>query len=330
MPPESIGHLEHVDFAGARTELYAHSGALPTVQPAQIEDDLRRRDFTVNAMVLMLAPARERGLLIDPHDGQTDLADGVLRVLHPHSFEDDPTRIFRGARLAARYGLRFADETADLIPEALPALDEVSGERVRTELRLILREPSAVAALRLLDDFGTLQAIEPSLAVTPHLEDDLGAVHAHPPADLEAVMWCAWLCRLDPDAHKDLAVRLAFNAPLASAVRAAANLMHAPAQAESGVASTAYKALHGLPQATLEMAARVGGPALRRNASAYLLQWRYVRPATTGDTLRQRGVPPGPHYKRILETLRDAWLDGALDTDADEAALLERLLAELA
>jgi tRNA nucleotidyltransferase (CCA-adding enzyme) len=325
-PPRTPSLPDHIDFAGARTETYAHPGALPTVQPATVEQDLRRRDFTVNAMAVMLAPSDERGLLIDPHGGQADLNDGLLRVLHAESFIDDPTRILRGARLAARCTLRFTDETADLIPDALPYLDEVSGERLRTELRLILREPSAAESLRLLDSFGTLQAIDPSLAITASLDDDLSAIHARPPADIESVAWCAWLCRLDPEGLKDIALRLAFTAPLAAAVTAAAKLIQNPAEAESNLPSVAYRAFTHTPDAALEMATRIGSPALRRNAALYLLQWRYVRPATTGDTLRSMGVPPGPRYKQILDRLRAAWLDGELNTDDDEARLLETML----
>jgi tRNA nucleotidyltransferase (CCA-adding enzyme) len=328
-PPRAAGMPEHIDFAMARSEHYAHPGALPSVQPTRIEDDLRRRDYTVNALVLMLSPADEAGRLIDPHGGLTDLRAGVLRVLHDHSFEDDPTRIFRGARLAARCGLHFTEHTADLIPDALPVLDEVSGERLRTELRLILREPSGAQALRLLDTFGTLQAIEPSLMLTPSLEADLSAIHADPPADLESAAWCAWLCRLDPEALPAVALRLAFTAPLAAAVRASAVLLHDPQQAESEQPSAAYRALHGLPDSALHAAARIGSAALRHNATQYLAQWRHVRPATTGDTLRQRGIPPGPHYRQVLDRLKSAWLDGELHTDADEAALLDRLLAQL-
>lgn len=325
-PPRAPQLPDHVDFAGARREMYAHPGALPSVEPATIEDDLRRRDFTVNAMVVMLSPAEERGMLIDPHDGQADLAAGLLRVLHPDSFIDDPTRIFRGARLAARCQLRFTDDTADLIPDALPYLDEVSGERLRTELRLILREPSAAESLRLLDTFGTFQAIDPSLTLTPSLDADLSAIHAKPPADLESAAWCAWLCRIDPDGLKDIALRLAFTAPLAAAVHAAAKLLQNPADAESEIPSVAYRVLHQLPDSALETAARIGSPALRRNAALCLSQWRHVRPATTGDTLRAFNVPPGPRYKQILDRLRAAWLDGELETDDDEARLLETLL----
>lgn len=325
-PPRAPKLPDHVDFAGARRERYAHAGALPTVEPTTIEDDLRRRDFTVNAMAVMLTPHPERGALIDPHGGESDLAAGLLRVLHPDSFIDDPTRIFRGARLAVRCNLQFTPETADLIPDALPYLDDVSGERLRTELRLILREPTAAAALRLLDSFGTLQAIDPSLAILPQLEADLSAIHARPPADIESVAWCAWLWPIDPDALKDIALRLAFTAPLAAAVSATAKLLQHAGDAESERPSVAYKVLHNLPDATLETAARIGSPRLRRNAALCLSEWRHVRPATTGDTLRGLGVPPGPHYKQILERLRAAWLDGELDTDDDEARLLRTLL----
>jgi tRNA nucleotidyltransferase/poly(A) polymerase len=87
-----------VDLARTRAETYPHPGALPEVEPAPLERDLARRDFTVNAMAL---PLDGRGQLVDPHGGRVDLRAGLLRVLHPGSFADDPTRALRAARYAA-------------------------------------------------------------------------------------------------------------------------------------------------------------------------------------------------------------------------------------
>jgi len=88
-----------VDIATARSEAYPHPGALPVVEPATLAEDLRRRDFTINAMAI---PLRGEPRLIDPHGGQADLAAKLLRVLHPRSFEDDPTRAIRAARSPSR------------------------------------------------------------------------------------------------------------------------------------------------------------------------------------------------------------------------------------
>lgn len=320
---------DHYDFASARSEVYERPGALPIPSPTTLEDDLRRRDFTTNAMALMLAPRDEFGRVIDPHGGLDDVDAGELRVLHPASFSDDPTRIFRGARLAARLGFTFERRTEALIPRALSAIENVSGERLRTELRLILVESSAADSLALLDEYGALAAIHPALQVTETLDDDLLSIHDDPPADLETAAWCAWLCRLDPADIKQISMRLAFTASLASAVNCAAMLVADPSAVMQDQPSIAYRRLHGLPEPSVIAAGRVLGGIAAQNADKYLSHWRYLKTVTTGDRLKQLGVPPGPRYKLILQHLLDARLDGHIRSDQDEAAHLRDLIDKL-
>lgn len=144
------GH--EVDIATARAESYPHPGALPLVEPATLADDLRRRDFTINAMAI---PLRGEPHLIDPHGGQADLVAKRLRVLHPRSFEDDPTRAIRAARYAARFGFELEPETAELLRRA--DLGTVSADRREAELLRLASEPSAPDAYRLLEEWGLIQ-----------------------------------------------------------------------------------------------------------------------------------------------------------------------------
>ena len=144
----SLGEVR-VDVAGARTETYANPGALPDVEPSALAEDLARRDFTVNAMAL---PLVGDAALIDPHGGRADLERGILRILHPRSFEDDPTRALRAARYAARLGLVLDAETKERLVEA--DLGSVSEERVQAELGRLLSEESAPDALALLAGWG--------------------------------------------------------------------------------------------------------------------------------------------------------------------------------
>ena len=117
------GH--EVDIAGARSEIYPRPGALPVVEPgADLAADLRRRDFTINAMAI---PLRGEPRLIDPHGGEADLATRRLRVLHDGSFADDPTRALRAARYATRFGFELESHTAELIRET--DLGTVSADR---------------------------------------------------------------------------------------------------------------------------------------------------------------------------------------------------------
>src|SRR6185312_3723446 len=131
-----------IDLARARRERYLRPGALPEVEPAPLDEDLGRRDVTVNAMAISL---RDGALRAAP-GARDDLEAGVLRVLHDRSFVDDPTRLWRVARYAARLGFDVEPRTRALAREADPST--VSGDRIGAELRLALREPDPPAALR--------------------------------------------------------------------------------------------------------------------------------------------------------------------------------------
>src|SRR5439155_16384206 len=149
-----------VDLATTRRETYSHPGALPDVEPASLADDLIRRDFTINAMAVGLS-GDDLGRLHDPHGGQADLEAGVIRILHPRSFVDDPTRLLRAVRYEVRLGFRMDAETERLAREG--DLGNVSGARVRDELMDLLREQEAPAGLARLAELGLDGAMHPAL-----------------------------------------------------------------------------------------------------------------------------------------------------------------------
>jgi len=138
-----------IDVATCRTETYAKPAAYPRVSPGALHDDLFRRDFTMNAMAVALNPGRF-GALVDPFGGRRDLAARRLRVLHPRSFLDDPSRMLRGIRFARRFGCRFAPATAAALRRALRqgALGWLNAGRLRKELERVLDEPDPRACLR--------------------------------------------------------------------------------------------------------------------------------------------------------------------------------------
>lgn len=161
-----------VDVVTAREEMYPAPAMLPTVKPSTIEADLKRRDFTVNAMACSLNKGTI-GAVIDPFNGAEDLRRKEIRVLHEKSFIDDPTRIFRAARFAGRFGFALEQQTGEFLAEALrehlPAL--LSATRRRHEFELILKEPNPVAALTLLNAWGGLQFIHSEWSLFPeHLK----------------------------------------------------------------------------------------------------------------------------------------------------------------
>lgn len=137
--------MPEIDVATARKEKYARPGALPTVQPGKLKDDLLRRDFAVNAMAVDVLS----GEMHDPANGMDDLHAKRIRVLHERSFADDPTRVFRAIRLATRLGFTIEEQTAEQMHEAIAggAMATIAKERIWRELFLAMEEPDAPAVI---------------------------------------------------------------------------------------------------------------------------------------------------------------------------------------
>jgi tRNA nucleotidyltransferase (CCA-adding enzyme) len=329
---------EAIDFAAARTETYAEPAALPTVTaPAPIADDLRRRDFTINAIALRL-DGEHFGELLDPHGGQTDLAARVVRVVHPRSFIDDPTRMFRAVRYEQRLGFAIAPETLALIPGAWDALAALTGDRLRREFELIFREPRAVQMLARLDELAILRRVHPALrwgatessraeaaATLPRAEwrlpfDDWGRPLSPEP---DALFLALMLGAAAPAEVAQALARLNANRAVSRAVEEALTLRPGWSRPSGAVA-----ALDGLSELGV-IAAYVAHEAARPTLHDYLARWRFVRARTTGDDLIALGLTPGPQFKQILWRLRAARLDGEVSDAAGEQRLLRQLLAEM-
>jgi tRNA nucleotidyltransferase (CCA-adding enzyme) len=161
--PEAIPGIAEIDFASTRTEIYERSGALPTVKLATLDADLRRRDFSINALAVPLERAGALTALdaplsstdvIDQFEGVQDIEHGFVKTLHPGSFVDDPTRLFRAVRYTGRLGFALADSSQREFAAAVSngALKEISAARVFTEVRKILKEPDARGILLKCDE----------------------------------------------------------------------------------------------------------------------------------------------------------------------------------
>ncbi len=161
----SYGDDARIDVVTTRTEFYDAPAALPTVERAGLREDLLRRDFTVNAMAVSLKP-EDFGRLIDPFGGRADLRAGALRVLHNLSFIDDPTRIFRGIRYEARYGLRLEEHSARLARGCIEMglVGDLSSARLRDELVTLLEDPGAAGGILRLGELGADRAVHPQPA----------------------------------------------------------------------------------------------------------------------------------------------------------------------
>lgn len=328
-----------IDLTTAREETYAYPGALPRVTPAPIDVDLKRRDFAINAIAWRLSD----GAVLDPFDGRGDLASRRIRALHARSFVDDPTRILRAARYAARLNFNVDDDTRRWIDAGLPHVRALSGERVKYDLELIFCDAAPAEALGLLASWGLFRALGipvPDAAVLvarfgriaqvlSAVDLDIGALGRESVALLQAAGWGALVYnegQLPVTRWLDLAP---FDAQLRDALTEAGLLSTLTPKLFQTRTSDQSAAVSNFSPLALFLGYMFdGNPVKRRAFNCEWKDWRWVRPATTGDDLRSLGLPPGPLYKTLLAQLRAAWLDGDVTSLEQERALLRRLISE--
>ena len=316
-----------LDLITARIESYSRPGALPTVKPSIIEDDLHRRDFTVNAMAVRI-DGNHFGELLDPLNGRSDLENKIIRVLHPHSFIDDPTRIFRAFRYEQRYSFNLEPSTLNIInPESLAILKSLSGERIRHEFDLIFEEEKSFAMLLRLDELGVFNSFDPSL---PKFNQKYSALLDFiPPTELgisiDRVMLGYLLWLMDSPSHviESMSTRLDFTSELHKALLAAVLLKSELTLLKDADPSTWTFRLEQTPLPAVYALWLVSSESA---IIEFLTKWRHVNTHTTGDNLNARGLQPGPRYKEILTLLRAAWLDGEVKNLQEEKELLNKLL----
>lgn len=313
-----------VDFARARAESYPAPGALPIVRPASLAEDLGRRDFTVNALAVAL-DATHGGTLTATAGALDDLAARRLRVLHPASFRDDPTRLLRLARYAGRLDFAVDPDTARLARDAVAAgaLGTVSAGRIGAELRLTLGEDRALEALARADELGLLGALGPGLRIDRGLaERALALLPADGRRDLLLLATLLldappasvgpWLTALETERADAAVVRAAATAaaPLARALASSA-----------GRPSAVRAAVAGAPLEAVALAGALGSAEVAR---WWLNEGRAVALEIGGEDLVAAGVAPGPAIGRGLRAALDRKLDGELAAgrDAELAAAL--------
>jgi tRNA nucleotidyltransferase (CCA-adding enzyme) len=301
----------HWDVVTARRETYAAPAALPDVEAGTIEDDLARRDFTVNAMAASLGD--DLGRIVDPHGGRRDLDARVIRVLHPLSFVDDPTRIFRAVRYESRLGFRMEPETERLAREGVAGTALLSAARMREEVVTLLSEDRAERALERLAELAAAPKLEPGLI------DRLDALHAE--LDPAAPLWRLRLAALAA-AHPGLVEQLSLRRGDARAVEEAVAVAPRLAEATDPVeiADLAGRA----PEAALIALVRRDSPAVRE----WFTRLRDVRLEVNGDDLAELGLSESPRVGEILEELRRRKLRGELDGRADELDAAKALIAD--
>jgi len=330
----AAGH-GRIDVATARSERYDAPGALPRVLPAPIAQDLQRRDFTVNAMAVEVTS--DAWDLMDPFAGGVDLERGRLRILHPLSFVEDPTRLLRAARYATRLELRADAWTArcQALALRLAPYSALSGQRIAGELERLLAEPLASAALAMLARGGVPRLLDLRWRLTRAGAGRLAATSAtlrwvreHRVARPVVVGVLALAAEQPAAVAEAMAGRLGLTGePLRELRRA---LVEAPALARrlSGAtpsaAGRALRAASGAELAALHLA----GGAARERVEWWMASGRDVEPLLGGDEVLALGVPRGPAVAAALAALRDARLDARVVDRAAEIDYVRSWMAD--
>jgi len=334
-----------IDVASARSESYERPGALPTVASGDVEQDLKRRDFTINSMAVSIAPA-EFGELVDLYGGARDLEQGVLRVLTDRSFADDPTRVLRGVRFSARFGFPLEEDTERLLRQAVrdDALSTVSGERIMNEIELILKEREPWPAVERLAEWGILDSIQDGWNPGPGLRraferiDELGSDPRRSDAfaldHWWRVLFLAMIEPLEPRLRDAVLERLRAGRALRDLAGALETFETRARETLSSLEeprpSAIYRSLAGIPHDVLALRTALEGESdLTRRTELYISRLRVVRPSLDGGKLAELGVPEGRAVGVILDRLLDARLDGAVTDEREERELAAELAKDL-
>lgn len=319
-----------LDLVTARLETYERPGALPSVSAGTIDDDIRRRDFTVNAMALAISGDRA-GQVLDPLDGNADLARGIIRVLHERSFQDDATRILRAARYEQRLGFRTDPRTEDWLRRDVGYLESISPARIHHELARTFEEVEPERALLRIAELGALTSIHPALAFS---REQAKAFEAMRSLDRRAARAAYWpiTCWHSADAPS-LTDRLTLRRQQADAVAAIVNIRRVESRLAAADLSNSrsFETLAPFPLATVwALASMTRSDMVRQHTLNYLRRLRRVKPALSGDDIIMLGAKEGPVVGDILRRLKTAKLDGEVRTRADEERMAREILDQSA
>ncbi len=330
-----------VDVATARVEFYQYPAAMPQIETSSLHQDLYRRDFTINAMAVSLN-SDDFGCIVDYFGGRDDLRRGLLRVLHNLSFVEDPTRILRGIRFEKRYNITLEPQTLKLANEAVNnnMLARVSKERVWEELKYILLEPrpdfvlSRLAELQLWESIfpdveyekakNTLNGIHSSIKV-------LGSWGVAGPDEPWMVYLIAVLSRSNLDTALVITTLYNLNKRQVEKTTAALNNWN---RAVAGLANPAGLSTSDLARRVMAVPREAYPLVLNYIDSAARLKFKQVltaissdRPTINGKDLRKLGFKPGPAFKKALEAVWQARLDGLVQTREEELSYVKEYLS---
>jgi len=330
-----------IDVATARMEFYKHPAALPTVEKSSIKSDLFRRDFTVNCLAVRLT-GKDAFALIDYFNGERDLKDRVIRVLHNLSFIEDPSRIFRAIRFEQRNRFTIGKQTAAFMKIAVKKrlVDQLSGSRLLNEIILILKENKPVPCIRRMREFSLLSFISPQmlanirgLEILDRVEDVLSWAKMVPfanPPEAWFIYFTGLFYDLDrkgfDHAVERLQIPMRLRNRLEIDLETCAQARRLLATKKELSAPEIYDIFSPLsPEAVILLLTALADDRVNKYATLFITQYReQAKLSLTGDDLIRMGVNPGPVFQKVFKALRDARVEGRVNSKKEEIALVEK------
>lgn len=329
-----------LDVATARSETYERPGALPRVAAASMDEDLARRDFTINAMAVSLN-RRCFGDLVDPFEGRADLQKKRVRILHGRSFIDDPTRLFRAVRFEQRLRFRLERGTERRFREAVAGgmIGKLSGPRLLEQLKLICFEPDPWLVFNRLDGLDTLRAIHPALGSDEGLKTLVREISPSrgPASSAYDGWWILYLVALfsphRAETLQGVVDRLKPNRRLRKAIEDMSRWSGVEQAVESGEIDTPAdfcRAVRTISEDTILFVTLTHpNEGMRRRCESYYRQHRHMRLSIDGGTLKDLGIAQGPAYSQILDEVLSMKINGEIGTVEEERRAARDLWSRL-
>lgn len=336
------GHHLKIDVVTARKETYPAPAALPVVEFGTLKDDLRRRDFTINAMAISINKA-DFGSFLDSYNGKSDLKNKQIRILHELSFIDDPTRMLRAIRFEKRYDFKIEKNTLKCLRTAVKnkMLERVEPQRLRDELILILKEAFPIKQLKRIQELAGFAFVNKRLALLKKtsllfnsVEKEIKWFHEalSPRRKLDTwlIYFIALIDSLGDEYVRSVCKRFVFRKGEEKRIL---NFTRNKLKFISKLSrknlkpSDIFKMLEPLSyEVILLVKAKHKNPILKKHIEDFLEIYNGMRIYISGHDLQGLGVAPGPHYQKIFSKVLKSKLNGLVKTKQEELSLIQKLL----
>jgi tRNA nucleotidyltransferase (CCA-adding enzyme) len=323
----------HIDMARARKETYPEPAVLPVVKKSNIKDDIRRRDFTINTLLMGITPG-DFGEIYDYVGGLDDIKNGIVKVLHRNSFIDDPTRILRAFRFKERFSFQFAEGMRTLMDEAVAKglLTKLTPHRVRKEFFLILDEKRwdkmvlSLSHSGILEEFGIKNRLQKERVHSfyNHLSSYSDVAYNHYIPKL--------LLITEKEEEKDIKV---FSDKVGLKMEEIKLLIKLKKQSkgtldklskEELLRKDIYHLLKPIPDGGIIYLLSKGTTRSKKRIKLYLDVLKDIKTEITGEDLKKLGIKQGPIYNVILNRVLDEKINGKLETKDDEIKFVEKII----